>query len=171
MMKYLSALIILFAVSTTFAQTYTVSGTLKDSTNGEDMFGGAVIVKELSNVGATVNSYGFYSLTLEKGEYTLMYRSSGYETKEIKINLVADMTLNVELALPKDVQEMEAVEVTGEKANDNITSSGMNVTKFDPKDIEMSTMRSGGAGGQVCTTVVELFFVYFLFVFVSAMLI
>ena len=43
--------------------------------------------------------------------------------------------------------------------------------KIDPKDIEMSTMRSGGAGGQVCTTVVELFFVYFLFVFVSAMLI
>lgn len=136
MMKYLSALIILFAVSTSFAQTYTISGTMKDSTNGEDMFGGAVIVKELSNTGATVNSYGFYSLTLEKGEYTLMYRSSGYETKEIKVNLIEDMTLDVELALPKDVQEMEDVVVTGEKENDNITSSGMNVTKFDPKDIE-----------------------------------
>jgi hypothetical protein len=136
MMKYLSALVIFFAVSTSFAQTYTVSGTLKDSTNGEDMFGGSVIVKELSNVGATVNSYGFYSLTLEKGEYTLMYRSSGYETKEIKINLTENMTLDVELALPKDVQEMEDVVVTGEKENDNITSSGMNVTKFDPKDIE-----------------------------------
>lgn len=135
-MKYLSALIILFAVSTSFAQTYTVSGTLKDSTNGEDMFGGSVIVKELSNVGATVNSYGFYSLTLEKGSYTLMYRSSGYETKEIKIDLTEDMSLDVELALPKDVQEMEDVVVTGEKENDNITSSGMNVTKFDPKDIE-----------------------------------
>lgn len=135
-MKYFSALIILFAVSTSFAQSYTVSGTLKDSTNGEDMFGGSVIVKGLSNVGATVNSYGFYSLTLEKGNYTLMYRSSGYDTKEIKINLVEDMTLDVELALPKDVQEMEDVVVTGEKENDNITSSGMNVTKFDPKDIE-----------------------------------
>ncbi|MDG1332677.1 MAG: TonB-dependent receptor [Crocinitomicaceae bacterium] len=135
-MKYLSALIILFAVSTSFAQTYTISGTLKDSTNGEDMFGGSVIVKELSNTGATVNSYGFYSLTLEKGNYTLMYRSAGYETKEIKINLVEDMSFDVELALPKDVQEMEDVVVTGEKENENITSSGMNVTKFDPKDIE-----------------------------------
>ena len=136
MMKYLSALVILLAVSFSFAQTYTVSGTLKDSTNGEDMFGGSVIVKELSNVGAVVNSYGFYSLTLEKGEYTLMYRSSGYETKEIKINLIENTTLDVELALPKDVQEIEDVVVTGEKENDNITSSGMNVTKFDPKDIE-----------------------------------
>ncbi|MFK7785564.1 MAG: TonB-dependent receptor, partial [Crocinitomicaceae bacterium] len=136
MMKYISALIILFSISTSFSQTYTVSGTMKDSTNGEDMFGGVVIVKELSNVGATVNSYGFYSLTIEKGEYTLMYRSSGYETKEVKINLIDNMTLDVELALPKDVQEIEDVVVTGEKENDNITSSGMNVTKFDPKDIE-----------------------------------
>lgn len=135
-MKYLIALIISLALSTSFAQTYTVSGTLKDSTNGEDMFGGSVIVKELSNVGATVNSYGFYSLTLEKGSYTLMYRSSGYETKEIKIDLAENISLDVELALPKDVQEMEAIEVTGVKENENITSSGMNVTKFSPKDIE-----------------------------------
>ncbi len=135
-MKYLSALILFLLVSTSFAQKYTVNGTMKDSTNGEDLFGGSVIVKELSNVGATANSYGFYSLTLEKGSYTLMYRSSGFQTKEVKIDLTENISMDVELALPKDVQEMEEVEVTGVKENDNITSSGMNVTKFDPKDIE-----------------------------------
>ncbi len=135
-MKYLSTIILLLIASVSFAQTYTISGTMKDSTNGEDLFGGSVIVKELSNVGATANSYGFYSLTLEKGNYTLMYRSSGFQTKEVKIELSNNMSLDVELALPKDVQEMEAVEVVGVKENDNITSSGMNVTKFDPKDIE-----------------------------------
>lgn len=135
-MKYLSVILLFFLTSTSFAQTFTISGTMKDSTNGEDLFGGAVIVKELTNVGATANSYGFYSITLEKGSYTLMYRSSGFETKEVKIDLVENMTLDVELAYPKDVQEMEDVVVTGEKENDNITSSGMIVTKFDPKDIE-----------------------------------
>lgn len=135
-MKYLSTLVLFLMFSVSYAQTYTVSGTMKDSTNGEDLFGGSVIVKELSNVGARANSYGFYSLTLEKGSYTLMYRSAGFETKEIKIDLTENMTLNVELSLPKDVQEMEDVVVTGVKENENITSSGMNVTKFDPKDIE-----------------------------------
>lgn len=135
-MKYLSTVLLILLVSSSFSQTFTVSGTMKDSTNGEDLFGGAVIVKELSNVGTTANTYGFYSLTLEKGSYTLMYRSSGFETKEVKINLTANMTLDVELAYPKDVQQMENVVVTGEKENDNITSSGMIVTKFDPKDIE-----------------------------------
>lgn len=135
-MKHLITLILAVVAFTGFSQTFTVSGTMKDSTNGEDLFGGSVVVKELSNVGASTNSYGFYSLTLEKGKYTLMYRSSGFETKEIIVDLVENISLDVELALPKDVQEMEDVVVTGEKENDNITSSGMNVTKFDPKDIE-----------------------------------
>ena len=135
-MKYLSALSLFFLASASFAQSYTVSGTMKDSTNGEDLFGGVVIVKELANVGATANSYGFYSLTLEKGRYTLIYRSSGFESKEIPIDLNANVTLDVELNYPKDVLEIEAVEVTGVKENENITSSGMNVTKFDPKEIE-----------------------------------
>ena len=135
-MKYLSTLILFLLVSMSFAQEYTISGTMKDSTNGEDLFGGSVIVKGLSNVGATANSYGFYSLTLEQGSYTLMYRSSGFETKEVAIKLTKNMSLDIELSLPKDLQELEGVEVTGVKGNDNITSSGMNVTKFSPKDIE-----------------------------------
>ena len=135
-MKYLSTLILFLLVSSSFAQEYTISGTMKDSTNGEDLFGGSVIVKGLSNVGATANSYGFYSLTLEQGSYTLMYRSSGFETKEVAIKLTKNMSLDIELSLPKDLQELEGVEVTGVKGNDNITSSGMNVTKFSPKDIE-----------------------------------
>lgn len=135
-MKYLITLILSLAACASFAQTFTVSGTMKDSTNGEDLFGGSVVVKELSNVGATANSYGFYSLTLEKGNYTLMYRSTGFQTKEVKVDLSENISMDVELALPKDVQEMEDVVVTGVKENDNITSSGMNVTKFNPKDIE-----------------------------------
>ena len=37
-MKYLSTIILFLAISTGFAQTYTISGTVKDSTNGEDLF-------------------------------------------------------------------------------------------------------------------------------------
>ncbi len=135
-MKYLNTFLLLLLSSASIAQTYTISGTMKDSTNGEDLFGGVVVVKELSNVGAVANAYGFYSLSLEAGSYTLLYRASGFENKEVVIDLKANLTLNVELSIPKDVLEIEAVEVTGVKENDNITSSGMNVTTFNPKDIE-----------------------------------
>ncbi|MGM0478809.1 MAG: TonB-dependent receptor [Bacteroidota bacterium] len=119
-----------------FAQEISISGTIKDGTNGEDLFGASVVVKELQNTGARSNAYGFYSLSVEAGEYTLIYRSSGYEDKTIQVQLEADTTINVELGVPQEVQEMEEVVVTSEKENDNITSAQMEVTKLDPKDIE-----------------------------------
>lgn len=136
-MKYtLSLVFFLLAFSSLFAQNYTISGSLKDSTNGEDLYGASVKIKELTNVGALTNAYGFYSITLEKGEYTLIFRSTGFETKEVKVVLDQDMTIDLELNIPSDVQEIGAVVVKAEKENDNITSSEMNVTRLDPKSIE-----------------------------------
>lgn len=135
-MKNLIWLIAIFLVNSAFSQKHTISGTIKDATNGEDLYGAVVKVKELSNVGTVTNAYGFYSLTLDTGLYTLIYRSSGFDSQEININLNDDIILNIELNIPKDVQEIGEVKVTAVKENDNITSSGMNVTKFDPKDIE-----------------------------------
>jgi hypothetical protein len=132
----LFTLFLICASYTVNAQNFTVSGSVKDATNGEDLYGAAVKVKELTNVGAVTNAYGFYSLTLESGIYTLVFRASGFENKEIVVELNEDVKLDVELDIPKDVQEIGAVEVKAEKENDNITSSGMNVTKFDPKSIE-----------------------------------
>lgn len=119
-----------------YSQKYTISGSVKDSTNGEDVYGAIVKVKELSNVGASSNAYGFYSLTLDAGNYTLIYRASGYNTQEKEIILDKDLTINVSLGVPQEIQELGPVIVNAEKENENITSSEMNVTKFNPKDIE-----------------------------------
>lgn len=118
------------------AQNYTISGSIKDSTNGEDLYGAAVKVKELENVGAITNAYGFFSLTLEAGSYTLVFRATGFDNKEVKIDLKEDISINIELNIPKEVQEIGEVVVKAEKENENITSSEMSVTKFTPKDIE-----------------------------------
>ncbi len=135
-MKHLIILSFIFLANVSISQKFTISGTIKDSTDGEDMYGAVVKVKELTNIGATANAYGFYSLTLEQGKYTFIYRSSGYDSREIIVDLTEDKILNIELSVPKDVREIEGVTVTAVKENDNITSSGMNVTKFNPKDIE-----------------------------------
>lgn len=135
MQQLLTIVISLFTFASV-AQKATISGSVKDSTNGEDVFGAVITVKELTNVGTKTNAYGFYSLTLDVGEYTLIYRSFGYAPKEFKINLQADQTINVNLAVPSEVQLIDEVTVSAVKENENITSSGMAVTTFDPKDIE-----------------------------------
>ena len=135
-MKYCFILLITLSSSSLLAQNFTISGSVKDSTNGEDLYGASVRVKELTNVGAITNAYGFYSLTLEKGLYTLVYGSSGFDQKEVKIELDKDMSIDLELNVPSEIQELGDVIVKAEKGNNNITSAEMNVTKLTPKDIE-----------------------------------
>jgi len=119
-----------------FSQQFTVSGSLTDSRNGEDLFGATVVVKELANTGAQANVYGFYSLSLPAGNYTLVYRYSGYEDVVKSIELTDNLTLNIELGVSDEVQQIEEVVITSKKDNENITSAQMEVTRLDPKSIE-----------------------------------
>jgi hypothetical protein len=129
-------LLLMLISGTVYAQKNTVSGSIKDASNGEDIFGAVVKVKELTNVGTVTNAYGFYSLTLDTGTYTLIYRASGYDAQEVVVELTEDREINIELSVPKEVQEIEEVKVSAFKENDNITSAEMNVTRLTPKDIE-----------------------------------
>ena len=79
----------------TLAQEYTVSGRLKDNSNGETLIGATVMVS--SGGGAITNEYGFYSITLPKGPYTLTFKYSGFEDVVEKINLNQNQTINIEL--------------------------------------------------------------------------
>ncbi|MCE3260523.1 MAG: hypothetical protein K0S12_2164, partial [Bacteroidetes bacterium] len=58
---------------------FTVSGYIKDSKNGEALIG-ATIVKQGTQIGTSTNEYGFFSLTLPKGEHTLLINIIGYKT-------------------------------------------------------------------------------------------
>ncbi len=135
-MKILFLSLLLLLSFTGNAQKFTLSGTIKDASNGEDIFGAVIKVKGLDNVGTLTNSYGFYSLTLDTGEYTIIYSSTGFLTQEFKFNLIENITGNIELTFPADVLQIQEMNVNAEKENHNITSSGMNVTRFDPKSIE-----------------------------------
>jgi hypothetical protein len=67
MYKLILSLFLIFILGDSFAQQFTISGTVADSTNGEQSIGALVYVKGTSK-GISTNVYGFYSLTLEKGK-------------------------------------------------------------------------------------------------------
>lgn len=119
----------------TYAQdNVTLSGNLKDGNTGEDLIGARVVIEELAGVGAITNVYGFYSLTVPKGSYTAVFKSLGFETKKVKLDLTNDLTYNLELDVEGKV--FGTVEVTAEKLDDNIKSAEMGVDKINMKDIE-----------------------------------
>ena len=110
----------------------TISGNLKDFSNGEDLLGATIYIKELQ-AGTVTNMYGFYSLSLVSGEYTLVFSYIGYQEMERKVVLDKDMVLDLELKPASE--ELGEVEVKGERANHNITRAEMSTVKMQMKEI------------------------------------
>lgn len=136
-----------FVSNSLIAQTskFTVSGTIKDSTSGETLLSTAVRVKELSNVGVYSNEYGFYSLTIPEGNYTLVVNSFGFVKKEIPIKLTKNLTVNIDLSKPKldKIQELQEVKVTGTKENKNVSGAETGMVKMDVKALEKIPVFAG----------------------------
>lgn len=115
------------------AQNFTISGNMTDGETGEDLIGATVSVLELPGTGTSANAYGFYSLTLEKGEYTLVYEFIGLE-KELR-KVILDKPLAIDVELGQGSIKIEEVVIKAEREDGNVTETKMSVTKLDPKDI------------------------------------
>ena len=114
-------------------ENFTISGYIKDGSTGEVLIGGTVFVQE-NSTGAQANVYGFYSLTLPPGKYTLDYRYLGYVTEVVEINLTKNETIDIELK-PEDVQ-LEEVVIKGNREDRNVTSTEMSTVELDIKTIK-----------------------------------
>ena len=131
---FILLIMIMLFVALKAQEKYTLSGTIKDAETGEDLIGATVSVVENLGTGAVTNVYGFYSLTLPKGEYTLRYSFIGYNKVNKKLLLNEDKKIDLELT--PSGQTLQMLVVLAEKENDNITKNEMSTIKIDPKDIE-----------------------------------
>lgn len=110
----------------------TISGHIKDAKTGEDLIGATVYVIE-PGAGAVTNVYGFYSLRMDMGLYTLKFSYIGYETVEKKIELKDNITLDIELS-PKG-ELLREVEIIAEAPDRNVKGAEMSVVRLDSKTI------------------------------------
>lgn len=133
-MKYSLFGIMIFLTTLSFSQEkYTVSGTISEGTSGEGMIGVRVSVKELQGVGSISNEYGFYSITLSEGDYTLEYSFFGFESISESISLKSNLSLNKELF--EEAKEIEEVVITSKKADENVKTAQTGVDNLDMKQI------------------------------------
>ena len=108
-------------------QKYTISGTISDENTNETLIGINVSILELKT-NVTTNEYGFYSITLPKGDYTLQVSYLGYQTIEEKIQLSQNIKKSFKLQTSE--QQLKEVVVTGNKKSTNIKSPEMSVNKL-----------------------------------------
>ena len=101
---------------------HTISGYVKDAATGETMIGATLAVKGNAK-GINSNQYGFYSITLNEGKYSLVYSYVGYKSVQVNIDLRSDTLLNIDLA--SGVQLSEEVIVTSRKRDNNVKTAQM----------------------------------------------
>lgn len=130
---WLTSLFFLFTGNTFSQEKFTLSGTIKDSTTGESMIGVKIRPLELSGIGAICNEYGFYSLTLPAGTYTFSVVYPTFKEFSKVIKLDQNIVLNINLG--SQIQEIDAVEVTAKKKDENIRQAQMGVEKIDMNEI------------------------------------
>jgi hypothetical protein len=123
---------ILFPAAVLSQRTYTLSGKIADSETGEDMIGVTVLVAELSK-GTTSNSYGFYSISLPSGKYTIRYSYVGYKNEEKILDLKNNQLLNVEIV--SSVLGLGEVIVSSEKDNLNLNVPETGLERINLKEI------------------------------------
>ncbi|MCF8225033.1 MAG: TonB-dependent receptor [Bacteroidales bacterium] len=127
-----SVLFIFFTISAISQNRVTVSGYLRDSQTGEDLIGANIAILETGS-GTITNQYGFYSISLSPGFYTLIYSYIGFQSVSKPLNFIEDSEIDIELK--ESAQEIEEVVITAEASNSNITSLETGATKLQMKTI------------------------------------
>ena len=93
---YIVILFILFSINCIAQNKYTISGYVQDESSGENLIGVSIYDKETYK-GTASNQYGFYSLTIEEGNYVIIYSFIGYKSITKNITLNEDIRLKISL--------------------------------------------------------------------------
>ncbi|MDX1462151.1 MAG: TonB-dependent receptor [Marinirhabdus sp.] len=114
-------------------QKFTLSGTVSEAETGETLFGVNVVIPELQT-GTITNEYGFYSITLDEGDYEVFYSTIGFTTSQERIALTENTTRNIELAT--DTQQLDEVVIKTDVEALNIRKPEMSVNRLTSETIK-----------------------------------
>ena len=106
MKKIFLLVIFLFSLNINSQNNFTFSGYVLDSQTNELVIGASVIIDEL-NIGTITNSYGFFSITVKEGDYSVKTQNLGYKDDLQIISLNKNIILNIYLT--EEVESLDEV--------------------------------------------------------------
>ena len=113
-------------------EKFTLNGYITDKESGESLIGATVYINEL-NAGTVTNAYGFYSITLDQGTYSLDFRYIGYVSMSRSIDLNSNQKVDIELE-GDDIQ-LENIVISDQAEDFNVSSIEMSTAKLDMSKI------------------------------------
>ena len=120
----------------------TLSGTVYDDANNETLIGVSIYISEL-NSGTTTNEYGFYSITIPKGNYKLQLSYLGYTTIIETLDLLEKTSKNFKLIEESESLDEIIIESNVEKLN--LKTPQMSVNNLSSSSIKQIPVVLGEA--------------------------
>jgi len=114
-------------------EKYTISGFLKDFDTGENLINATILVAE-TNIGTVSNEYGFYSLTLPKGNYKIEISYIGFEKQLFNVTLDENKKISSNLKFNTEI--LSGVDINTDEEQSLISSNQMSNIKLTPNDIK-----------------------------------
>ncbi|HMH31848.1 MAG TPA: TonB-dependent receptor [Puia sp.] len=135
MKKIISGLLFFVLANSAFAQNkFTLSGYVKDSLSAETLIGASVSVNGKEK-GVNSNQYGYYSITLPAGRYSISSSYVGYQSRQVAVELSSNSSLN--FLLPPKFSTAEEVTVYSKRRDANVKNAQMGRI-----DLSMSQVKS-----------------------------
>jgi hypothetical protein len=110
----------------------TLAGYIRNVNSGEAIVG-ASIYEPVTHVGVSTNQFGYYSVSLPPGQYTLLIKAASMKDTRRKITLKGNGELNIEMR--EQIISLKEVKVSAEKVA-NVRNVEMGVSKLDIKSIK-----------------------------------
>ncbi|MBC5839320.1 TonB-dependent receptor [Flavobacterium muglaense] len=121
-------LIILMTMCSAYSQDkVTLSGTIANKSNNETLIGVNIIIPE-AKVSFSTNSYGFYSITLPKGDYSIIISYVGFESFKESISLTQNTKKN--FSMIENSKSLDEVVIKTNKTKVNIRKPEMSTNKL-----------------------------------------
>ncbi|WP_130735133.1 TonB-dependent receptor [Flavobacterium sp. J27] len=131
--KIIGLALLLFSILGFSQEKFSISGTISDVNTNETLIGVTVIIEELKT-GTTTNEYGFYSITLPKGDYTIRYTYIGFQDIIEKISLTENTRKNI--SLKESDYQLDEIIVSENIEKPNIEKPEMSVNKISVNTIK-----------------------------------
>ncbi len=132
-MKLCYALFFMFSPSFLLAQTATLKGIIRDSTNQEALIG-ANIISDIKTY-AKSNINGEFVLKLSAGQHEIKVTYSGFKEKKIMVSLVENESKSMTILLLAKTEELKMVTVSGSRFEKRAAEEIVSIEVLKPAQI------------------------------------
>ncbi len=137
-MKKLSLLIslLIFGVSTLFAQTRVITGTVTSAVEGEGPIPGVTVLVKGTTLGATTDENGKYSINVPTSATTLVFSFIGMKTQEVEIK---EKTV-IDVVMSSELQSLNEVVVTAFGIKRAAKELGVSTQQVSDKELTQASV-------------------------------